>query len=351
MSTSFSKKLLRWHEFDNRRTMPWKGKKDPYLIWLSEIILQQTRVEQGLPYFKRFISQFPKVEMLANAPEDEVMKLWQGLGYYSRARNLHFTAKNITINYRGQFPQTFAELRQLKGVGDYTAAAIASFAFGENVAVVDGNVIRVLSRAFGVATPFDTTAGKKEFARLAQSLTDAKKIADYNQAIMDFGALVCTPRAPKCEDCPLQKHCVAYRQEAVLLFPVRAKKSAFKERFFNYFILANKTEIVVQKRTDKDIWQNLYQFPLVETDKPVTKNFERLAAQLLGRKDFTIKQVSAPQSQLLSHRKIHFRFIEIELKKWHTFTDSNYELVLLSRLKDLAFPRTLHLYIKENQLF
>jgi A/G-specific adenine glycosylase len=350
VSKKFTQQLLRWNELENTREMPWKGKKDPYLIWLSEIILQQTRVEQGLPYFERFIKQYPKVENLAHAPEDEVMKLWQGLGYYSRARNLHFTAKYITENYKGKFPKTFAELRQLKGVGDYTAAAIASFAFGENVAVVDGNVIRVLGRVFGVATPFDTTAGKKEFAQLAQSLTDSKNIAAYNQSIMDFGAVVCTPRAPKCEDCPFQKQCVAYTTEAITNYPVRAKKTLVTERFFNYFIIKNKTSILVEKRVAKDIWQNLYQFPLIETDKAINKQFDKLAERFLGHKKFTIKSVADPQTQLLSHRKMNFRFIEIELKDWLPLLDSMYEKVDLKELSKLAFPRTLHLYLKENQL-
>jgi A/G-specific adenine glycosylase len=350
VSTTFSKQLLRWNDFENNREMPWKGQKNPYLIWLSEIILQQTRVEQGLPYYERFARHYPQVEDLAKAPEDEVMKLWQGLGYYSRARNLHFTAKHISQKLNGKFPKTFAECRELKGVGDYTAAAIASFAFNENVAVVDGNVIRVLSRVFGIATPFDTTAGKKEFARLAQAQADSKNIAAYNQAIMDFGAIVCSPRAPKCGHCPFQQQCVAYTNDSVSDYPVRAKKTIVTERFLNYFIIKNKTKIVVEKRTEKDIWQNLYQFPLLETDKIVTNHFDRMAEMFLGHKNFTLLRISEPKSQLLSHRKIVFRFVEIELKNWQSLLQSPYEIVNYKQLQQLAFPKALHLYLKENEL-
>lgn len=350
MSTAFSKQLLRWNDLENDREMPWKGKKNPYLIWLSEIILQQTRVEQGLPYYERFARHYPQVEDLAKAAEDEVMKLWQGLGYYSRARNLHFTAKHVTQNLNGKFPKTFAELRELKGVGDYTAAAIASFAFGEKVAVVDGNVIRVLSRVFGITTPFDTTAGKKEFAYLAQAQADGKNIAAYNQAIMDFGAMVCTPRTPNCGNCPFQKQCVAYTNGSVSDYPIRAKKTIVTERFLNYFIIKNKAKIIVEKRTAKDIWQNLYQFPLLETDKIVANHFDQMVEIFLGHKNFTLLRVSEPKSQLLSHRKIVFRFVEIELKNWESLPQSSYEIINYKQLQQLAFPKTLHLYLKENEL-
>ena len=237
MNKSFAALLLKWHKDENRREMPWKGEKNPYYIWLSEIILQQTRVEQGLPYFLRFKQKYPTVKQLAKAKEDEVMKLWQGLGYYSRARNLHETAKNIQQNFKGIFPGTFDELKKLKGVGDYTAAAIASFAFGEKKAVVDGNVIRVLARVFGIETAFDTTKGKKKFAQLAQELIDENNPAVYNQAIMDFGGVVCSPKNPKCEDCPFHKICIAKNHALIEQLPYREKRTKIKNRYFNYLLI------------------------------------------------------------------------------------------------------------------
>ena len=226
--------MLKWNKEKNRRAMPWKGEKNPYYIWLSEIILQQTRVEQGLPYFLRFKEKYPTVKQLAEAKEDEVMKLWQGLGYYSRARNLHATAKNIQQNFKGKFPETFDELKKLKGIGDYTAAAISSFAFGEKKAVVDGNVIRVLSRVFGIETAFDTTEGEKQFAQLAQQLIDEKTPGIYNQSIMDFGAVICTPQNPKCSECPFNKICVARKESKIEELPYRSKKTKITNRYFNY---------------------------------------------------------------------------------------------------------------------
>lgn len=326
--------------------MPWKGEKNPYYIWLSEIILQQTRVEQGLPYFEKFKKAFPTVQHLAKAPADKVMKLWQGLGYYSRARNLHFTAKHVANKLNGQFPVTFEELRKLKGVGDYTAAAIASFAYNEKRAVVDGNVIRVLSRVFGIETPFDTVAGKKEFAALAQQLIDAKKPGVYNQAIMDFGSLVCVPAKPLCNICPFKKNCVANKTERVYELPVRAKKTAIKQRWFNYLLLKNETEIVVQKRTGKDIWHGLYQLPLIEVS---SKNSGNELNALLRK---TACQVASKHSvsQLLSHQKIHFTFYEIEIKDVSKLHLPDTQKIKLKNLHKYAFPRTIHLYLKQNSL-
>ena len=265
----FAKALLAWNSASNKRDMPWKGEKNPYYIWLSEIILQQTRVEQGLPYFVNFKKKYPTVGHLAEAPDDEVMRMWQGLGYYSRARNLHETAKNVHRNHGGRFPGTFDELKKLKGVGEYTAAAIASFAFNEKKAVVDGNVIRVLARVFDISTPFDTTEGKKEFGQLAQKLIDAQHPGPYNQAIMDFGATVCTPQNPDCPNCPLKKWCAAFKLGKVDELPVRKNKVAVRQRFFNYLFISNGGEIFIQKRTGKDIWANLYQLPLLETPETI----------------------------------------------------------------------------------
>lgn len=330
--------------------MPWKGEKNPYYIWLSEVILQQTRVEQGLPYFERFKKEFPTVLGLAKAPEDKVMKLWQGLGYYSRARNLHFTAKYVANELKGTFPQTFEELRKLKGVGDYTAAAIASFAFNEKRAVVDGNVIRVLSRVFGIQTPFDTTAGKKEFAALAQKLIDDKRPGAYNQALMDFGSLVCTPQKPLCESCPFNRTCAAYNKDMISELPVRANRTVIKSRYFNYLLIKSNTEILVQKREGKDIWAGLYQLPLLETDKPLTRNLQKAIAAFLNTTDFSIGE-RYTEKQMLSHRKIHFNFLVVDVADFKNLKLPDTERVKLAKLDAYAFPRTIHLYLKQNSLF
>ena len=286
LKKQFAKLLLQWNNNHNNRHMPWKGEKNPYLIWLSEIILQQTRVEQGLPYFLSFKQKYPSVKHLAEADEDEVMKLWQGLGYYSRARNLHETAKNIHVNLQGKFPGSFEGLIELKGVGDYTASAISSFAFGEKKAVVDGNVIRVLARVFGIDTAFDTTEGKKKFAVLAQELIDDEEPGTYNQAIMDFGAVLCTPQNPLCDTCPFQKKCMAYQQNRIDDLPVRKKKVKIQERYFNYLAIKNNSEIFISKRTGNDIWKNLYELPMFETAKPLRKHIKETIAEYLGTTDF-----------------------------------------------------------------
>ena len=244
----FTKILMEWHD-PNARPMPWKSEKNPYLVWLSEIILQQTRVEQGLPYFIRFKEKYPTIQQLANAPEDELMKLWEGLGYYSRARNLHFSAKYITKDLKGGFPTTYKEILKLKGVGPYTASAVASFAFGLPHAVVDGNVYRVLSRVFGIDTAIDTSLGKKKIDALAHEHLDKQIPGKYNQAILDFGATQCSPKLPSCEDCPLKNQCYAFTNDQVGLYPVKSKKIKRKTRFFNYLVLNNEDTVIIKKRT------------------------------------------------------------------------------------------------------
>ena len=252
----FALTLLRWYE-ENRRDLPWRGTRNPYAIWLSEIILQQTRVQQGWEYWQRFITRWPTVELLAAASEDEVLRLWQGLGYYSRARNLHFAAQQIVA--MGGFPHTIEGLRQLKGVGDYTAAAIGSMAFDLPAAVVDGNVYRVLARYFGIATPINTTEGKKEFALLAQELLPAGQAAAYNQAIMDFGALQCTPQSPRCLLCPLQESCSALREGRIAQLPVKLKTVKVTERRLTYIYIRCKGETAIRRRGEGDIWQGLWE--------------------------------------------------------------------------------------------
>lgn len=262
---SFSKTLINWYS-TNKRMLPWRQTTDPYCVWLSEIILQQTQVVQGLPYYMSFLKEFPSIFHLANAPESQVLKLWQGLGYYSRARNLHATAKYIVSELNGEFPNTYPELIKLKGVGDYTASAIASICFNQPTAVVDGNVYRVLSRCFGIDTPINSSNGAKEFKQLAQQLIDKNNPAEFNQAIMEFGAMQCRPQNPDCNVCPFQNNCVALQTNKISELPVKIKAAKAKKKYFNFLvILSADNKTILERRNGKGIWQNLYQFPLIET--------------------------------------------------------------------------------------
>lgn len=263
---SFSHKILAWYK-ENKRDLPWRKTRDPYKIWLSEIMLQQTRVAQGMPYYHKFLEAFPTVHHLALAPEEQVLKLWQGLGYYSRARNLHATAKMVVEDFDGKFPETYEGLKALKGVGDYTASAIASFCFDEPQPVVDGNVYRVLARYFGVELPINSTQGVKHFKELAREVMDADEIRDYNQGIMEFGAVQCAPQKPYCLLCPLNDSCVALQKNKVVDLPIKLKKTKVKNRYFNYLVfLDDGHHTLLEQRKGKGIWQNLYQFPLIESE-------------------------------------------------------------------------------------
>ena len=277
---NFAATLLQWFK-NNGRSLPWRETKDAYAIWLSEVILQQTRIVQGMSYWERFMAQWPTVNDLAAATENEVLKAWQGLGYYSRARNLHTAARQVME--LGGFPQTFKELKTLKGVGDYTAAAIASIAFGEPVAVVDGNVYRVLSRYYGIETPIDSTEGKKEFQTLAQSLLPINEPADYNEAIMDFGATQCTPNSPHCSACPLCETCVAFREQRINELPVKSKKVKQRERHFTYLCIEYEGKIAIHQRGAGDIWQGLWEFPQEEYLTSSEDSAWKTEAQLLQK--------------------------------------------------------------------
>lgn len=277
---NFAAILLQWFK-NNGRSLPWRETKDAYAIWLSEVILQQTRIAQGMSYWERFMTQWPTVNDLAAATENEVLKAWQGLGYYSRARNLHTAAQQVME--LGGFPQTLKELKTLKGVGDYTAAAIASIAFGEPVAVVDGNVYRVLSRYYGIETPIDSTEGKKEFQALAQSLLPINEPADYNEAIMDFGATQCTPNSPHCSACPLCETCVAFREQRINELPVKSKKVKQRERHFTYLCIEYEGKIAIHQRGAGDIWQGLWEFPQAEQLTSSEDSAWKTEAQLLQK--------------------------------------------------------------------
>lgn len=273
-SSYFSKKLIAWY-LEHKRALPWRATKSPYHIWLSEIMLQQTRVAQGLPYYLSFISEFPTVFDLANASEEKVLKLWQGLGYYSRARNLHVTAKYVSEELNGVFPVNYKNLLKLKGVGDYTASAIASICYDEAAAVVDGNVYRVLARIFGISTPINSTEGVKEFKKLAQTLLPSEEIGTYNQAIMEFGARQCKPQNLDCISCIFNDRCLALQKKKVSELPVKIKKTKIKKIYFNYIVvLSEENKTILQQRTGKGIWQQLYEFPLIETSEEI--NLETL---------------------------------------------------------------------------
>ena len=349
----FTQSVLEWYE-ENNRPLPWKEEKDPYLIWLSEIILQQTRVEQGKPYFEKFKNAFPTIFDLAKASEDQVLKLWQGLGYYSRARNLHYTAKTIVEKHAGQFPRNYKEILALKGIGPYTAAAIASFAFDLPHAAVDGNVYRVLSRYFGESTPIDSTEGKKLFFNLANQLIDKDQPGKYNQALIDFGAIHCKPKAPKCEECILRDTCKAQLENAVEWYPLKSKKIKKRDRFFNYIILNHRNEVVISKRIKKDIWQNLYEFPMIESthlfsEKKLLNHIDFL--DIIGKRKYQFKSVSKTFKHVLTHQNIYAKFWEFSLDSSINLQNGTLLSVPKSELESYAFPKLLDWYLQDKTLY
>ena len=328
--------------------MPWKGEKDPYKIWLSEIILQQTRVEQGLNYYQNFIKIFPDIHQLANANDNKVFKLWEGLGYYTRCRNLLAAARYISKERNGKFPETYDEIIKLKGVGTYTAAAISSFAYNLPHAVVDGNVFRVIARVFGIDKATDTADGKKFFSNLANELLDKKQPGAYNQAIMDFGAVVCKPSAPLCKDCIFNQHCYAFQNNMVNELPVKAKKINVKNRWFNYLIITHKNEVLIHERTAKDIWRHLFEFTLIETAKQ--KNLKAvlkvaLQKDILNQKTYNVISCSPVLKQQLTHQLITGQFIQIELTE-KQIPGSNWIWVKKESLKKYPFPKFINQYLK-----
>ncbi len=341
MEANFSNKLINWYR-ENKRDLPWRNTTNPYNIWLSEIILQQTRVAQGLPYYVKFVKAFPTVKDLALADEQRVLTLWQGLGYYSRARNLHAAAKMVMNDFSGVFPKSYDDLIKLKGVGVYTASAVASFTNNESVAVVDGNVYRVLSRLHGVDLAINSTEGEKYFLKLANQLLDSERSAEYNQAIMEFGALACTPKKPMCNFCPFKSSCIAFNTNKVLELPVKLKKVKVKKRYFNFCIVINdKNEVLIQKRQGKGIWQHLFQFPLIETDKTLIVG----AGQDVDG-EFLLEQelLTLNKPHKLSHQHLYIRFFKASILD----KDGLNDLIWVS-VKDLhkyPFPIVLSNFIK-----
>lgn len=332
---NFSFKILDWYK-ENKRDLPWRSTRNPYYIWLSEIILQQTRVAQGTEYYYKFIDNYPSVMDLAKASEQEILNDWQGLGYYSRARNLHFSAKYITKELNGEFPCDFPSILKLKGVGNYTASAIASFAFDLPYAVVDGNVYRVLSRIFGVETPIDSSQGQKEFQKLADDLLDRENSAEYNQAIMEFGAVQCVP-FPDCSKCVFELECVANQKEKVRKLPVKSKKIKQTKRFFHFLVSESKNTVYLEKRTGKGIWQNMYQFPLIETKS--IQEPEELSKMEILKKSKVIKHILSHQQIFAQFYTVNFTQLEVK-DKWIKFDRT--------QLVDLPLPRLIDRFLNEN---
>lgn len=345
----FSNKILKWYNTE-KRELPWREISNPYHIWISEVILQQTRIDQGINYYLRFIENFPSLESLATTEVDNVLKLWQGLGYYSRARNLHFASQQILRNFNGTFPETADELKKIKGIGDYTSAAIASIAFNEPVPAIDGNVYRVLSRIFGIEDPIDTGKGKKTFRALADQLIDKKHPGDFNQAVMEFGALHCKPRQPLCEECIFLNDCVAYSKQMIQKLPVKSKKTKVRNRYFYYLYIEQGNFIYFKKRTEKDIWNNLFDFPLVETSHQM--NFEKITASKDWQSIFNdlpieISAISDEVIHLLSHQRIHARFIHIQLISEKNLP-TNFLKIDKRNIFDLAVPKIIENYLNSK---
>ena len=343
----FSGALLPWYR-EYHRALPWRKTKDPYRVWLSEVILQQTRVDQGRAYWDRFVQRYPTVQDLAAAHEDDVLKLWQGLGYYSRARNLLTAARQVVHVFGGRFPSTHIDLLKLKGVGDYTASAIASICFGQPDAVVDGNVYRVLARAFGIDTPIDSTEGRQQFKALAQELIDPASPGDHNQAVMELGATVCTPRNYTCVLCPLQPKCIAFATGRVHQVPVKASTPKTRDRFFNYLHIRTAKGMYLRQRTGKDIWQGLFELPLVESGKSLTKRTFIAEVERQFGSGWTIAAKSEEVKHVLSHQIIHAVFWEVMPPKGYKVPKGWSDVNGLS-LDKYAVPRLIEKWITRHQ--
>ncbi|MFA5814718.1 MAG: A/G-specific adenine glycosylase [Bacteroidales bacterium] len=330
--------LLSWYD-QNRRTLPWRGSRDPYIIWVSEIIFQQTRIEQGTGYFLRFADRFPTLDSLAAAEEDEVLRLWQGLGYYSRARNLHFTARYIQENFGGKFPEDFDSIKKLKGIGDYTASCIASICFGQTHAAVDGNVYRVLSRLFADSMPIDTQAGKLHFKKLAQQLISRERPGDFNEALMDLGATVCKPRSPSCTICPVNSLCQANKKKIQMEFPVKAPAREKSGSIINYLLINAENHIVINKRSGKGIWKGLYELPMIPGElEPVDLAAECL--ELYGLKVDSLTEIRRVK-HLLTHTELDIRFYSAQTETAYNQTDNNLLSVPIGKIEQYPFPKPL----------
>jgi len=340
LMNDFSPLIVDWYRL-KKRELPWRAESNPYFIWLSEIILQQTRVSQGIYYYLKFTKNYPTIIALANAEEKEVLNDWQGLGYYSRARNLHFSAKHIRDELNGVFPTTYNEIRKLKGVGQYTASAISSFAFNEKRAVVDGNVYRLLSRVFNLDTPIDSSSGVKEFQELADTLINRENPGEHNQAIMEIGALICVPKQPKCIECPLKEKCLSLANNCINSRPIKKGKTRVTGRFFHYLIFNSEEKTIIEQRIGKGIWQNMYQFPMVE----VAKADERIDLSAFKNKSFE----SPVRKHVLSHQHIYATFHHFN--SFPTEINGNWRTIKQSDIQEYPLPRIIDRYLEEEDVF
>ena len=347
---SFASKLIKWYQA-NGRDLPWRNTQNPYIIWLSEVILQQTRVEQGLPYFNRFLAHYPNVTKFAQADEEEILRLWQGLGYYSRARNMHKAANTVLNDFAGDFPTAYKQLVSLSGVGDYTAAAISSFSSNEAKAVLDGNVFRVLARYFGIDEPINGTAGKKIFAQLADELLDKKQPGTYNQAIMDFGATHCKPKGPLCETCIFRLECVAYKQDLVSLLPVKNKAKASRNRYFHYFIVMEGDKILMTQRGAGDVWTNLFEFPMIESesDLNLTQLFDHELFRSFFSPDACLEPIGGLVKQVLSHQNIYARFYFLANVQSLRYKKMEWDYIFLEKIDKLAKHKLIFSFLEKNK--
>jgi A/G-specific adenine glycosylase len=342
----FRKILLLWYS-SNKRDLPWREKPSPYNVWISEIILQQTRIDQGIKYYYKLISKYPDLKSLASASEQDILKMWQGLGYYSRARNLLSASKQILNNYNGIFPTSCIELKKIKGVGEYTASAVASIAFNEPVAAIDGNAYRVLSRIFSINLPIDTATGKNYFKKLANEIIDRKNPGDFNQAIMDFGSLQCIPVSPDCTVCPFHNECSAFLKGMVHKFPLKKGKTQLRNRYFHYLVIEQGPYILFNKRIQNDIWKNLYDFPLIETSQPIDHSeliFAEKWKNIFNQEKASITHISEDLIHLLTHQRIHTRFYHIlpdSLKN----IPSQFSLIDKKDIFDLPVPKIIENYL------
>jgi A/G-specific adenine glycosylase len=342
---NFTDEIVQWYTL-NKRDLPWRHTTDAYVIWLSEIILQQTRVEQGMPYFNRFLEQYPDVKSFAAASEDEILKLWQGLGYYSRGRNMLKTARQVNEEFSGEFPRQYEQLIKLKGIGEYTAAAISSFSANETKAVVDGNVYRVLARYFGVSEPINGTQGKKIFQKLADEVLNKQQPGLHNQAMMEFGAMLCKPKNPACGICPVREGCYAFLNNAAGSLPVKLKKLKIKERYFNYLLIIKGDKILLNKRGENDIWANMYDLPLIETrefSQPEAIILQPVALKYFGE-NIIIEESSEVYKHILTHQRLYVRFLKLETEP--VDLQENWFYADLNDLKKFAFPKIIFIFIK-----
>lgn len=343
----FINEIMGWYQH-NKRDLPWRKTSDPYVIWLSEIILQQTRVEQGMPYFNRFLDKYPKVSDFALAPENDILNLWQGLGYYSRGRNMHATAQSVMKNHRGIFPTRYDDLIQLKGIGEYTAAAISSFSVNEPRAVVDGNVFRLLSRYFGIKEVINSPQGKKTFTQLANEVMNKEQPGLSNQAMMEFGSLVCKPKSPDCIICPLNLDCYALKHEEIGNLPVKKKGGSSRSRYFNYVVVLSGNAVLMNKRGPKDIWENLYDFPLFETDTALDADAVLNLPEFVSifGKEVRLESVHRAAKHLLSHQNIYAQFIVIQEFNLVFKARENWSYISFEDLEKMAQPKIIFSFLR-----